>query len=143
MTRSPYRIPLRPDYSAARARPADALLRVATATLIAHQRRSQPHSGVADILSDLYADDEVGPFLLRAASVPATTTSANWAGSLANASFADFIGMTGPASVAATLLSRALQLNFGPSANVIIPGLVASASNTSFVQQGAPFPSVN
>jgi Phage capsid family len=140
MTRDPYRfIPLRRD-GAPRNRPADALIRVAVATLVAHERKSHPHSGVVDTLGDLYADDDVAPLLLRAASFPATTIQAGWADSLAGASVADFIGTMGPASAGAALLSRALQLHFGPSANVIVPGLVASASNTSFVQQGAPIP---
>jgi Phage capsid family len=140
MTKDPYRFRELRRVGVPKNRPADALIRLAVATLIAHQRRSHPHSGVADILGDLYGDDDVAPLLLRAATVPATTTTAGWANSLANASFADFVGIMAPGSAGATLLSRALQLNFGPSANIIVPGLVASASNTSFVLQGAPIP---
>jgi hypothetical protein len=144
MTRDPYRfIPMRRD-GAPRNRPADGLIRVAVAALIAHASGS-PHrrasvDEVMNVLERVYGDDDVAALLLRAATTPATTATTGWADSLANASVADFIGLMGPAFAGSALLSRCLQLNFGPSANVIVPGLVTSASNTSFVAQGAPIP---
>jgi hypothetical protein len=144
MTKDPYRyITIRRD-GAPRNRPSDALTRVAVASLIAHasgpMHLRATAKDVMNVLERVYEDDDVAPMLLRAASTPATTTTAGWADSLANASFADFVGLMGPAFAGSALLARGLQLNFGPSANVIVPGLVTSASNTSFVAQGAPIP---
>jgi hypothetical protein len=141
MTKDPYRyIPMRRTGSPQN-RPADALIRVAVASLIAHvfHRRGNVED-IDAVLERTFNGDEVAPMLLRAATVPATTTTAGWADSAANASFADFNGLMGAAFVAPALFSRGLQLNFGPSANVIVPGLATSASNTSFVLQGAPIP---
>jgi hypothetical protein len=145
MTRSPYAVPLRADFGAAR-RPSQALIRLAVASLIAHVSQSSSlHQranveDIFDVLARTYANDDVAPLLLRAASVPAITTQAGWADSLANASVADFIGTIGPASAGAALFSRGLQLSFQTSANIVVPGLSTSASNTAFVQQGAPIP---
>jgi hypothetical protein len=144
MTRNPYVYrELRRD-GAPRNRPSDGLIRLATASLIAHasgpMHLRATAQDVMNVLERVYEDDDVAPMLFRAATVPATTTTAGWADSLANASFADFIGLMGPAFAGSALLSRCLQLNFGPSANVIVPSLVTSASNTSFVAQGAPIP---
>jgi hypothetical protein len=140
MTKNPYLFRELRRAGEPRNRPADGLIRVAVASLIAHASGQTHRQGVMNVLERTFEDDDVAPMLLRAATTPATTTTPGWADSVANASFADFIGLMGPAFVAPALFSRGLQLNFGPSANVIIPGLVTSASNTSFVAQGAPIP---
>ena len=44
----------------------------------------------------------------------------------------------GPQSAGAALLSRGIQLTFGATANIAVPGIVSGASGAGFVKQGDP-----
>jgi hypothetical protein len=137
MTKDPYRyIPMRRD-GAPRNRPSDALIRLAAAQLLARVDRRRR---VEDIADEMWGDDDVLPVLLKAATAPAITTTSGWADTLAATSVQDFFVSMGPASAGALLLSRGLQFTFGPTANVVVPGILSAAANTGFVEQGKPIP---
>jgi hypothetical protein len=134
--KDPYRfVPLRRD-GAPRNRPSDALVRLAAAQLLAKVDRRN----VTDVVNDRWPDDDVLPILLKAATAPAMTTTVGWADTLAATSIQDFFVSMGPSSAAAALLSRGMQFQFGPTANVVVPGIVSAAANVGFVQQGQPIP---
>jgi Phage capsid family len=136
MTKNPYAYaPLRRDIGAVR-RPADALGRLACAKLLSRVERRD----VEDIVDERWGDDGVMPILLKAASAPAMTTGAGWADTLAATSVSDFLTSMGPASAGALLLSRGLQFQFGPTANVVVPGILSAAANVGFVEQRKPIP---
>jgi hypothetical protein len=116
--------------------PGSALIRLAAAQLLARADRRP----VEKIIAELWEDDDVLPILLKAAVSPATTTTSGWADSLAATAVQDFFISMGPASAGALLLSRGLQFTFGPTANVIVPGMLSAAANVGFVQQGQPIP---
>jgi hypothetical protein len=44
----------------------------------------------------------------------------------------------GPQSAGAALLSRGIQLTFGATANIAVPGIISGASGAGFVKQGDP-----
>jgi hypothetical protein len=70
-----------------------------------------------------WSDNEC-ELVLKAATSPASTTVANWAGSLASTSLVDFIGSLGPASAGAQLLQRGLQLQFEGHNALVVPALL-------------------
>lgn len=59
--------------------------------------------------------------LLKAATSPATTSSSNWAGSLASSAVADFIGSLGPISAAARLIAAGVTASLDGVATSEIP----------------------
>ncbi|MBR1170709.1 phage major capsid protein [Bradyrhizobium liaoningense] len=78
--------------------------------------------------------------LLKAATSPATTSSSNWAGSLASTAVADFISVMGGASASAALLGQGLELTFDDANGIAVPGVVADANNVGFVGEASPIP---
>ncbi|WP_157158110.1 MULTISPECIES: phage major capsid protein [Bradyrhizobium] len=78
--------------------------------------------------------------LLKAATSPATTSSSNWAGSLASTAVADFVSVMGSASASAALLADGLELAFDGHNGILVPGMVAHPNNVSFVGEAAPIP---
>jgi hypothetical protein len=145
MTRDPYRyIPSR-RVGAPRNRPADALVRLGLATLLARTSSLNPLARIGleelqAVVEQHWPDDDVVPTLARAATLPAMSTSPGWAAELAGSSVADFIASMGPQSAGAALLSQGLQFQFGTSSLITVPGMLADAANTSFAKQGDPIP---
>ena len=96
-----------------------------------HIQTELPHWG---------GDSKSAEVIIKAATAPASLTGVGWADSLAQSSVASFIGALGPASAGSELLSRGLQLEFGGSAAITVPTLIASAGATSFVAESQPIP---
>ena len=124
-------------------RPADALIRLATATLLVRASSLSPlahisHDEVAAIAEQNWPDDDVVLTLNKAASLPATTTGTSWASELAGASVTDFFTSMGPQSAGAALLAAGLQFEFGTSALITVPTMLSAAANAAFVKQGDP-----
>jgi hypothetical protein len=132
-SRSP--IPLRPDYSARRATGLP-LVRAAAAHLIAHLENGY----ASDTAERLWPRDADTKLVAKAASIPATVSTSAWASTFAETALADFVISMGPASAAAALLARGLQLNFDSRAAIMVPGILSAAANVGFVQEGAPIP---
>jgi hypothetical protein len=116
--------------------PREALIRAATAIV---RGRVVP-GGPDHAFRSLYDGDESAELILKAATVPALTSLAGWANTLATTAVADYVASLGPASAASELISRSLQLSFDGAASLMVPGLTASASGASFVLEGAPIP---
>src|SRR5262249_40221689 len=53
---------------------------------------------------------------------------------------ADFISTLGPASAGSELFRRSINLQFGGSAAILVPSVVSSANDVSFVGEGQPIP---
>jgi hypothetical protein len=118
-------------------RPADHLVRAALAVL----RSETQHLLQEDaVVRQLYPGDAVSALLVRAATSPASLTSAEWAGALASTAVADFVGGLGPVSAAAQLIATSLQLDLGRYAHVRVPGLVPTAALPVFVGEGREIP---
>jgi hypothetical protein len=137
MTSKPFAVPLRPDYAAARRRGADALIRAVSALLIA---RAEPSLYPADVVTKNWPEDRDASLIVKAAVAPATMSTSAWAGSLAATALTDFIMTLGPASAGSQLLKRGLQLSFARSAALVVPAILAAASNVGFVAEGAAIP---
>jgi hypothetical protein len=130
-------------------RASDHLVRAVLATAMAEMERTNHPERIA---RKTWPHDHVTPLLLqrdeyhnilpitRAASSVADTTTAGWAADIATFGLADFLLNMGPASAAAGLLSRALTLSFDRYNALVLPMLLPSSSNTSFVGQKAPIP---
>jgi hypothetical protein len=137
MTRPPGAVPLRPDYSAARSRPADTLIKAATARLLSFARRKT----LAEILAEHYPENRQVAALTRAASLPASTTGSGWADTLAQTSTPDFLMTLGPQSAGATVLGRCISFQFGRDAAAIkVPSITSASANATFVAENAPIP---
>jgi hypothetical protein len=134
--RSLYAVPLRPDFSARASRPAGAVVRLAAARLLAHIQKCE----VDDVIEQRWRSDDALPMLARAAVVPAAIGESNWATSLAASAVGDFLTTLGPQSAGSTLLSRGIQLQFGATSSIAVPGIVSAANVAGFVQQGQPIP---
>lgn len=122
-------------------RPADALVRAASALVAAEVR---PH-GDEEYLR-LLGDDAVTPMLMRAAIVratqqPATLSDTTWAGVLAQSAVLDFLMSIGPVSAAASILARSNVAKLSPALPSFTPaGIVAGAVSGGFVAEGDPIP---
>jgi Phage capsid family len=131
--------PLVPEDLAKRAaRPSVYLCRAATASL-----RSFVSDGATpiNIARDLWGDDSVTNLVLRAATAPARTDTANWAQQLATTSIIDFVQSITSISAAAEVISRALKINLDGIAQALIPARVLNASDAGgWIGEGAPIP---
>jgi hypothetical protein len=106
------------------------------ASLLAHTENGFP----ADVVRRLWPQDSDTGLIVKAAVTPATITGSGWANTLAATALADFVVSMGPASAGAALLARGMQLEFDGAASIMVPGVLAAAGNTSFVQEGAAIP---
>jgi hypothetical protein len=129
MSRQPFPVPLRPDYSAVRGRPADTLYRAAAAHVLASHRKVS----VDSVMRDEF------PMITRAAAVPGTLGTTNWAGVLAGDAVADaVVGLAGP-SASAELIRRGLRVSLAGLGSVTIPGRIITPDDAgSFVGEGSP-----
>jgi hypothetical protein len=136
MVKSPYAIGLKPDY-AGRRHPHLAIYRMAVASLVTKHRGGN----IADFVEENYPGDDIVPVLIKAASLPADTSTAGWASDLAPFAVNDFLLNLGPASAGSAVLARGLgPLSFGDGGGVMVPGVSPSASLVGFVGQGLPIP---
>ena len=122
---------------APRLRPADHLFRAAAVRVIAHQRNVSPD----EILKEQYADDRVTPWVIRAATSPATvgTAGSAWAGALAVNAVSDaIVGLAGP-SAAASLIAMGLRISLSGRRAIQVPArLVTAADAGTFTAEGDP-----
>ena len=118
-------------------RPQDHLVRAALAVLRSETQHLMQEDAV---VRQLYPGDAVSALLVRAATNPASLTSAEWAGALASTAVADFVGGLGPVSAAAQLIATSMQVDLGRYAHVRVPGLVPTASLPVFVAEGKEIP---
>jgi Phage capsid family len=88
----------------------------------------------------LWSTDRDTELLLRAATQPATTTTTHWASELGATAVADFLVSMGSASAGSVLLKRAIQLQFGGAAGILVPGVLSTAANSPFVAEASPIP---
>jgi hypothetical protein len=97
---------------------------------------------VVRLVRNAWPNDRMARELVtRAISAPATTTTVAWAAELATTRVEDLLATFGPASCGAALLQRGTVLPFAGANKISIPGIsTASASFTSFVQQGSGIP---
>jgi hypothetical protein len=86
------------------------------------------------------SDRVVAEILERAASAPAMTTTTGWAAELAQKIVTDTLATMGAASAAVDVLRQSLVLEWNGAGALSAPGFVASANNSSFVQEGQPIP---
>jgi hypothetical protein len=118
-------------------RPSDHVVRALLATA-----RAEALGHEADpvrLARKTWPGDAVTPLILtRAATVPADTATTGWASDLAQFSFIDLVQNLGPLSAVSGLLERALQLNLDKQF-LLVPGVVAAASNVPFVAGAAQF----
>jgi hypothetical protein len=125
-------IPLRADYGAVARRNVGALARVA---VIKAQAKLNSRRDERGLLRERWPDDPIAPLILRAASSPASVANTP---ALVASIIADVIATIGPTGAGARLLQAGMQLRFDNYADIIVPGLQASATNAGFVQESAP-----
>jgi hypothetical protein len=111
--------------------------RALTAKVIASvQRRS-----FVEMCAELYPNDRtLAQMVTRAASNPAMTTVAGWAIELAHKVVDDTLNAMGAASGAADVMKRCMTLTWNGAGSISVPAFVATAANSSFVQEGQPIP---
>jgi hypothetical protein len=134
----PTPVPLRPDFYAVQDRTISALMRSAIAT--AHNTYDRAVR-IPDYVRRTWGSEaarEVG-LMLRAVTVPATTTQSDWAG-LFSQVVVTFLSSLVPASAGADLFARGLQLRFEGAGAISLPTM--SAGQAAFVGQGQPIPIV-
>jgi hypothetical protein len=133
----PRGIPLRPDYEATRHAAVGSLARACVAVARSASDLNSKKELAGDYARRTWRDDRTCELVLRAASSPATTTTAGWAAELAQIRTA-FVAALTPVSAGADLLGRALQLSFDGAGKITVPGLTIPPAK--FVRQGAPIP---
>jgi hypothetical protein len=84
-----------------------------------------------------WRDDRGTEYVVRAATNPATTTTAGWAAELSPVSLVFLAALRG-LSAGATLLTRGLQVRFNGEGEILLPTIAAGSAG--FVGQGKPIP---
>jgi hypothetical protein len=134
MTKSPYAVPLRPDYGAVRGRPSDALIRAAYARAVSFIERRPEEQ----VIAERWPSDTVTPLVIKAATAPASMTTSGWASHLVQTSVSDFILNLGTASAGSALLRRGIQLSFDGNGAIFIPSVGGAAAAAAFTTELAP-----
>ena len=106
------RIPLRPAYSAARARPGSSFVRAAVATLMSYTATSLDPRDAHEIARRNWPHDKGIELLTKPRPPRRRWTSADWAGVVTGMGVSYFIQSIGPTSAGAALLSRGIQFKF-------------------------------
>jgi hypothetical protein len=88
-----------------------------------------------------FGDDRGVQTILRAASSPASTTTAGWASELAHVTTLFLASLVG-ASAGVELLGRGIQLRFAGDGSISLP-TIAIGSGATFIGQGKPIPVVS
>lgn len=123
-------------------KPGDYVFRGLTAALLSHITKRP----IEQVLRDRYGDDEpthrvTETLIMRAASVPATTTLTGWAAELVNTAVGEFIDTLMPQSVYPGLSAAGGRFTFGRNGVVSLPRRNATPSIAgSFVAEGAAIP---
>jgi HK97 family phage major capsid protein len=152
MTKAPFAIPLRPDYtprsghsvSAPLTRPSDAIFR-ALAVALKYEYGDQKRS-VLEELKASYGEDDVTRLVMsrlitKAAVIPADTTTSGWADTLVQTSIGDLIQTLTPLSVYPKLAALGDSFTFGRNGAVTLPARnTASTLSSAFVLQGGAIP---
>jgi hypothetical protein len=110
-------------------------VRATAAFLRAHVHKIAPERA----FKQMFGDDRTGEMVLRAATNPATTTNATWAGPLAQATVSQTIVEMASVSAAASLIAAGMKLNFDRYVSIHAPGrLVDSSDAGNWVSEGSP-----
>jgi Phage capsid family len=136
MTKQPFAVPLRPDYSAVRGRPSDHLIRAVYARSIGFIEKR----GAEQIIAERWPDDAATPLIIKTATAPATMTTSGWASHLVQTAVSDFILNLGAASAGSALLRHGIQQSFDGSGAIFVPSVGSAASAAGFVGEAAPIP---
>jgi hypothetical protein len=89
----------------------------------------------------MFGDDQVTDIVLKAASAPATTTTAGWAQSLAGIAIFDLIQSITSLSAAADLIDRALKINMDGIVEAHVPSRALSAAAAgAWIAEGGAAP---
>jgi hypothetical protein len=132
-------IPLRLDPDETRERTAVSIVRAVLASALASFDEKRDPAAV--IRREWGSDRDAIAIIQRAASSPAMTTSAPWAGTFAVLRLVDWLETLAPASVGAAVLVRGTVLGFDGINTITVPGFsVASATFASFVGESMPIP---
>jgi hypothetical protein len=87
----------------------------------------------------MFPGDAASAIVLKAATAPASLTSTQWAGVIAQGTVADFVANLGPVSAASQLFRAGLSVRFD-GGTAPIPSLTSSAAGAAFVKEGEPIP---
>lgn len=104
-----------------------------TAHVLGTLRQEDPEQ----IIERTWRTDATARLVFRAASTPATTTSITWAQSLVPIGLYNFLVTLAPASAAAALYRRAVQIDFETINQAVIPK-VNTAPTGTWTAEGAP-----
>src|SRR5262245_1229373 len=116
----------------------DHLVRATAAFLRAHVHKIAPERAFKEMFGD-DRDARIGETVLRAATTPATTTNASWAGPMAHATVSQTVVEMASASAAASLIAAGMKLTFDGFAIVHAPGRLVDASDAgNWISEGAP-----
>jgi HK97 family phage major capsid protein len=158
MTKAPFAIPMRPDFtprsghsiSAPHSRPSDAIFRaLAVAIKYEYGDGSAGGGGKRTVLEELkaaYGEDDntrlvMARLITKAAVIPADTTTSGWASNLVQTAIADLIESLLPLSVYPQLVARGDSFTFGQNGAVTLPARNTSTSvSGAFIAQGNPIP---
>jgi HK97 family phage major capsid protein len=152
MTKAPFAVPLRPDYSprsghsvsAPHTRPSDAIFR-ALAVAVKYEYGDQKRS-VLEELKAAYGEDDVTRLVMsrlvtKAATIPADTTTSGWADTLVQTAIADLIQSLLPLSIYPQLVARGDSFTFGRNGAVTLPARNTALSvSGAFIAQGSAIP---
>src|SRR5262245_52384259 len=119
------RVPLRPDYSAARRHSSHSMYRALTALALSG-RGTGRH--VDDVLK-AWPHDDVPALVIRAASNPATVGTSAWAGSLAPSAVADLVVGLAPMSAGAALVAHGMRVSLEGHQAITIPNILTVATD--------------
>jgi len=119
---------------------AAAFTRAAAAMLAALNGKQHQGEDAETLARKTWGTGDAATWLTRAATNPATTTDSAWAGALGATVNVDTLMALGPASAGAELLRRGLLVNFDGAGSIRIPTILSAATDTPFVEQGAPLP---
>jgi hypothetical protein len=132
------RIPLRPDYSAARGRAGDLFVRGVAAALSAKAHGEFVEDSIRRHWDkDRHAEIDL---VTRAATSPGTISGSGWLDSFAMTALGDFLLNIGGVSAGSAVLARCLNLQFNGAAAIRVPSITTSATGVGFVSEASPIP---
>jgi hypothetical protein len=116
------------------------LVRATAAFLRAHVHKTDPEYEFGKMFESRgRGEDREGKMVLRAATGPAITTDANWAGPMAHATVSQTVLDMATVSAAAALVAVGMRLAFDRVATIHAPGrLVDPTDAGTWVLEGAP-----
>lgn len=131
------RIPLRPDLGALNRRAASLVPRSAAVALIAAAQNLY----IADVLKrPEFRDDPALGTHVKAATVPASLTGADWASTLTTLAVPAFLGSLGQAAAFSALMNSSTQYIFDGTSFINVANLLSDPTAASFVGELAPIP---